>query len=407
MSEFNNTEDDAKFFTIYLSYCWYDQNVVEQVADYVKEMGFNVLFDNDDEKLKLNVFNAIYKSDLILICLSKSYLKCFACQKEAKYSFEKKIPIFTISVEEGFAPDKWLSKIIAGRQYTKLVKPIEYPHSKSILCKKLNEMYSKMQYHKIVDHRNKKRYPKQEEIAKKKSFYCEKIDSLIKKEQKAVNEEKQNIEKLFLNDKMIEELKQNLPIIYRWYNKLPNVSLSNMEPFTPTGDINDATFPYPSEQLELIQSCCKSNRSSSGRGNTQNHLDTQNTVNLCWLSAEYDKLIAENKKNTPDKTHEYFAKLIERNFRFNTKLGKNNIWRSYVGFPEERTEDEMKRRNKLDNDLNIKKNRRIRLSKYFNDRYNNCPEDTFCKFANQLMKNKQEFENFCEINNFQIQLPNF
>lgn len=407
MQELNKIEDDLKFFNIYLSYCWYDQNVVEKIADLISEMGFNVLFDNDDEKLKLNIFNAIYKSDLILLCLSESYLKCFSCQKEAKYCFEKKIPTLALSIEENFVPDKWLSKIIAGRQYTKLVRPIEYLHSKSMFCKKLNEIYSRMQYHKIIDFRNEKRFPKQDEIVKKRKLYDQKLDLLTKKEQKAVNEEKQKIEKLFVNDGMIDELKNDLPIIYRWYIKLPNVTLSNIVPFTPTGDINDAVFPYPPEQLELIQSCYKCKGSSSGRGNTLSHFNTHNTVNLCWLSAQYDKLIAEQQKNTPDKTHEYFAKLIERNFRLNTTLGDNYIWRSYVGFPEDRTEEEMELRKKLDNNLNIKQKRRVNLSKYFNERYKNCPEDTFCKFAKQLFKNKQEFEAFYEKNNFQIILPNF
>ncbi|RNA00600.1 hypothetical protein BpHYR1_000089 [Brachionus plicatilis] len=407
MSEINSTEKDPKFFIIYFSYCWHDQNQVQKVAQDVSEMDFKILFDEDDEKLNLNIYNSIHKCDLILVCLSKNYLKCFSCQQEAKYFFEKKIPTLTISIEEDFVADKWLSKLIAGKQYKQMIQPIQYPHSKSLLHKKLDQIYSKMKYHDILEQRFNKRLPNPEEIVKRKSSHENKFNSLIEKEQKRVSEEKETIQKLFACDDLISGLQSEVPIIYRWYIKYPNVTLSNFPAFSPTGDLNDAVFPYPPDSLKNLECISKKQPHTNGRGSisSPSHLNTQRTVNLCRLSAEYDRILAEKKTDKPDYAHEYFAKLIERNYSFNTVLSNNKLWRSLVGFAgPERTEEDMERRRKLDSDLSMRKKRRLELCKFFNDRYKNCPSDAFCKFAQLMLKNKQEFETICEKNGVVIEI---
>lgn len=111
----------------------------------------------------------------------------------------------------------------------------------------------------------------------------------------------------------------------------------------------------------------------------------------------YNKIFEQKKAYEPDNAHKYFSNVIERNWRLTTSIGKNNLWRDYVGFSgPDRTEKEMEERKRLDNDLSIKKKKRIKLSKYFNDRYKNCALDTFCVFAERMLKNNQEFEYFCK-----------
>ncbi|RMZ98368.1 hypothetical protein BpHYR1_015210 [Brachionus plicatilis] len=43
---------------------------------------------------------------------------------------------------------------------------------------------------------------------------------------------------------------KEVAIIYRWFMKYPNVTISNLALFSASGDTNDAAFPYPSDSLK-------------------------------------------------------------------------------------------------------------------------------------------------------------
>ena len=228
--------------------------------------------------------------------------------------------------------------------------------------------------------------PNEVEISKRRLAYTEFKNKQIETDKVKVAEAKLHIDKVF---EVTQDYKKNVylvevPGILNWIIKYPFLTIKNLMPFSPTGDVNDALFKIPGNAIETKQSI------GSISGGSIN-VSKIKRPNACRLALEIKT--TKKHENKPDLTHDYFAKLIERNYFFPTGLAKGtSAWSCILGFigSELKSEKEIKRRKKLDEDLSIHKKTRQRLSMHFV-----AEPDTFCKFAERMRQNAVEFEAFC------------
>ncbi|CAF0862129.1 unnamed protein product [Brachionus calyciflorus] len=383
----NNSETIVKKsrfsnFQIYVSYCWPDRENCRNLASNLNRLGINVLFD--DDKLSIDSFIAIEKCDLVLMCLSQSYLKCSSCQKEAKFIFEKRAPFLPISLDQLTSIAKYLVQLIAGKNYEKLMNSdLEYPANKNKLKKRIFNFY-----YKLANSRNRlipSKKVKPEKIIKLRSQYDENLKLCIEKEKTIVNKERKHIEDIFQNENLIE-----YPWINRWYLKYPNVTWSNIREFTPTGYGNDAVFNICEETLDYLKS--KLNKGKSiGCGGNLAHLTNKRQINLCQLSSEWDLILSKKNEGKEDESIIFYKNKIKREWRFKTALPKNGIaWRTIenkdFNLGEPREQDEINKRNFLDNDLARMEKKRNKLNSSFNI---NWPNTKFSLKMSKKMNNSR------------------
>ncbi|CAF0839072.1 unnamed protein product [Brachionus calyciflorus] len=330
---------------VFISYCWFDKSLSHSLAKELSKKGFNIFIDRD--KVTLDSFISLEKSDFAIICLSNSYLKCFNCQREARLVFDQKIS--------------------------------------------------------VIAHEN--------ESEKRKVNYDKQFSLKVEKEKNFVEREREHLKKVFVYDDFLKGLYLEVPWIYRWYNKYPKVILSNFPPFSPSGDYNDAAFQIPSDFFDYLKSDTKISNGSTGRGNNASHLISKKSTNLCLVSADYEINLLNKKKNESkyDASILDFMKSIERLSRFETNIPKGHVvWKTIdnLDFNSQppRSEKEIMRRKLLDSDLRIKKLLRINISKYFNDKYHDCEQDQFCLFAEKMLNNIQDFEDFYKKNSLKTEL---
>ena len=411
---------------IYISYCYFDKEHAQKLADDISKLKFNIYIDYN--KTALSTFNTIDRSDIVIICISESYMKCMNCLREARYTFDKKVlPFMIITFDDQYEPDPWLIQIIYSNFNEQLrtnFKKFHYPTSKesvtNILLSTSSRILQDQEYNDLDYWR--KTIPNHK-MDKKKKIYEEKFKKQIEIEQLMVKKTKEHIEEVFrLNydenieegnpkntNHMLWELKKNVPGIYRWYLKYPNVTCSLFPPFTPTSDLNDALFDFhfydPLQKKFSFFNVKSANKDDLSENETDISFQKESSknkkiimtekkskINLCILSSNIDNILASKKNDIPDQNHIFYMELIKRCYSFNTQL-TGSAWamienKNFNSYPP-LSEEDMKKRKLLDLDLNIMKDRRIKLSNYFN-----CPSDTFCKFAELMLKNKVEFEQF-------------
>lgn len=374
--EFYQNNINTKCF-IYLSYCWFDEEQSHQIVEKLSQLGLNVTMDQ--EKISTDTLNDIYNSDMIVICISKSYLSCNACLREAYLSFNQNVPIIPILLTTNYKPDAWLAQIIAGKKYkliTENSKRYDYNKSKDFIFKTIQIWNDK-----LIDKKQpfvKKKKFNYRELAKLRENYRIKFQNQILKEKNLIEENRQYILKVFADLIQNEaEFGKQFSCIYRWLKKYPNVTFSNFAPFTPTGDINDATF-IPEEGISKNQS-----------------FHSQSKMNSC-LASKINQLDNFINSVTYDMTENIFIKFENKPWNFDTNLVNGNVaWKTIENkdFNNQpaRSIKEIKRRKMLDLNLKLGKKRRLELSKYFK-----CKSDTFCKFAEKMLDNLTKFEEFCK-----------
>ncbi|RMZ98107.1 sterile alpha motif domain-containing [Brachionus plicatilis] len=386
-----NLEPAEPNCSIYLSYCWFDEQQSHQIAKKLTEHGLKLTMDKD--KMSLDSTNAIYKSDVIVLCISKSYMSCDACLKEAHLSFQQEVPIIPILLVPGYKPDNWLAQIIAGKKYkliTADLKKYDYNASKDFIFNELKGVCSKVS--KKISYPVRKINLTKKQLTAQIKKYNTNFDKKISNEKKLIDQNKIHIDKVFDDLIQSDGLKSEFGCVYRWLNKYPNVTISNYVPFSPTGDINDAIFAMAEEVKENFK---KNLRISTSFGTQATTLSNKRTVNLC-LIAKANQLTRPKEDVPIDSATELYMKLIKRSWKFNTSLPNGKLaWatienRDFNNRPA-RTSEEIERRKILDSDLDIGRKRRVQLSKYFK-----CEQDTFCKFAQKMLHNLVTLEEFCK-----------
>lgn len=81
---------------IFISYCWSDKEVSHALADkFVKEK-FQLSIDREKTSPE-DLFFAMDHSDFVLLFISKSYLNCSECQREARYAFGQNLEIVIVN----------------------------------------------------------------------------------------------------------------------------------------------------------------------------------------------------------------------------------------------------------------------------------------------------------------------
>ena len=244
------------------------------------------------------------------------------------------------------------------------------------------------------------RMPDETELSKRKLAYNEFKNKQIQRDKTKVEESKEHIDEVFEVSQNNYKKNANIietPGILNWILKYPLLTIKNLMPFSPNGDVNAAVFEIPISKEELKR------RYQPFGCDTGNKIVRKKRPNACRLNFEatLNKKIT-NKEIKEDATHIYFAKLIERPYALNTGLSKGaSAWSYFTVFigPELKSEKEIQRRKRLDSNLNIHKKARQRLSKYFEEKaYSFSKEvepDSFEKFAKRMKQNTIDFEAFC------------
>lgn len=102
-----------------LSYQWDNQKQVLEIANALKELGFEIWIDV--EKMSGDIFDkmaqAVEGSTIVLICMTSKYEKSANCKRELNYAVEKKKKLIPIYVEKDYAARGSLGLIIAGKLY--------------------------------------------------------------------------------------------------------------------------------------------------------------------------------------------------------------------------------------------------------------------------------------------------
>ncbi|CAF1433505.1 unnamed protein product [Adineta steineri] len=190
---------------------------------------------------------------------------------------------------------------------------------------------------------------------------------------------------------------KDLPAVNRWIAKYPEVTWLNFPPFTPSGDINDATFLLPADVAKDPRKVLRvwlnsyQNFVCGGFGNVT-HEKTRNRSSTVTKSDHALKI--KESLNKQDESILYYMKLIERHWSFNTGIAKGaTVWATIDGFIGAGLKSiaEQDRRQLLDSNLNIMKKRRQKLSAYFH-----AKPDTFCIFAQLMRKNILDFQETCK-----------
>jgi hypothetical protein len=114
---FENLNENLR---ILISYCWSDREASHALADEFIENQFQVWIDRDKTSSG-DLFFAMENCDVVLLLISKSYLNCSDCQREARYAFEyRNMNIVVVSLNKSFVPDKWKAQVIGGKNYQML-----------------------------------------------------------------------------------------------------------------------------------------------------------------------------------------------------------------------------------------------------------------------------------------------
>ena len=119
---FENLNENLR---ISISYCWSDREASHALADEFIENQFQVWIDRDKTSLG-DLFFVMGNCDLVLLLISKSYLNCSDCQREARYAFEQKMNIVVVNLDRSFVPDKWKAQVIGGKKYQMLTDSKKY-----------------------------------------------------------------------------------------------------------------------------------------------------------------------------------------------------------------------------------------------------------------------------------------
>jgi hypothetical protein len=122
--DFKQKSKEKKFnfenLRILISYCWSDREASHALADkFIKEK-FKVWIDRDKTTTD-DLFFAMDNSDLVVLLISKSYLNCSDCQREARYAFDQNMNIVIVNLNQSYVPEKWIAQVIGGKNYLKLI----------------------------------------------------------------------------------------------------------------------------------------------------------------------------------------------------------------------------------------------------------------------------------------------
>lgn len=187
----------------------------------------------------------------------------------------------------------------------------------------------------------------------------------------------------------------------RWMKRYPEITWTNMIPFTETGDINDAIFRLPEDirddPLKFLRPWLKNYRAfdcgvfiSDPTSKSKRAESTIVIPNKCYNEPQFLK----GKVYKQDEAIIYYQNLIKRIWHFDTSIPKGTyVWRpiqSYIGTATW-TDAELMKRKQLDTDLNLMVERRQRLSLYFQ-----ADIGHFCRFAEKMRTNIIELEDACK-----------
>ena len=90
------------------------------MADKFIEKKFQVWIDRDRTSSE-DLFFAMENCEIVLLFISKSYLNCSDCQREARYAFDQNMDIVMVNLNESYVPDKWVAQVIGGKKFSILV----------------------------------------------------------------------------------------------------------------------------------------------------------------------------------------------------------------------------------------------------------------------------------------------
>lgn len=140
------------------------------MADAFIENQFQVWIDRDKTSSG-DLYFAMDNFDVVLLIISKSYLNCSDCQREARYAFEQNMNIVVVNVNQSFVPDKWKAQVIGGKNYLMLSdsKKFTSANYEDIIDK----IFQLIQKKTNSGQKNNIKMPDETEVAKRRLAYDE------------------------------------------------------------------------------------------------------------------------------------------------------------------------------------------------------------------------------------------
>ena len=197
-------------------------------------------------------------------------------------------------------------------------------------------------------------------------------------------------------------------VYQRWLRKAPNISKQNIPPFTLTGDINDAVFPIPDDihkNREYILLCFQKysrlgikpclSRWMYGFWGTSNGPFGKIPIKQLQLADRTFGILSTQMSHSA----EHHIPSRKGIFLIQSRTSKIHVWEN-VGFigVQTKTDEAMKKREQLDNDLTITQEFRETKTKHFMNKYPAKQDQIsrlFKKFMEQKRKNAVEFNKYC------------
>jgi hypothetical protein len=127
---------------IMLSYEWANQQQTLLVKNELTKAGYNTWMDVD--KMSGSTLeamaNAVERSAVVLMCVSKGYKESQACRTEAEYAFQQKKRIIPLLMDQGYRPSGWLGALLGTKLYFNLSNKRELPSRMPALIKEIGDV---------------------------------------------------------------------------------------------------------------------------------------------------------------------------------------------------------------------------------------------------------------------------
>ncbi|CAF2971948.1 unnamed protein product [Rotaria sp. Silwood2] len=420
-------------YNIMLSYCSKDQARCQRLANRLIDDGFSVLMvDRSTTRIKIDTY------DCIIVCLSQySQENDEAIKNVINESGTKiilaKVQYFNTSVS-GWLHDYLIGKLCYylygsdnyfNLEYDKImleVLNITKPGHVSLLQSTINYTDELQQLKQQIEQQRRHMYDKRlKKLTKLGKIPDDDMKNSIDILHAMINEEEakgnERTNEAMKNDKRIRKESINdiqhlvdisLLLYRRWLKKAPNIIKQNIPPYTLTGDINDAIFPMPDDM--------RTNPEQFIKRYFLKYSPFSTTRYGSYMIGEMSRIASNPYGKIPDKqlqlVHRTFGisstqmsqqneQLIsKRSCVFSANIKLVNVWAN-VGFIGSKTksENEMKRRQQLDeNDSVMQEFRDMKTKEYMNKYPTKRKQisEFFKKFMKQKAKNTMEFHKLCE-----------
>jgi len=113
------SDTEATSLHIMISYQWGSQEIVKKIASALKKTGYKIWLDIDHMQGSTlqAMAEAVEKSQVVIVCMTRKYKESPACRLEAEYTVKLRKEIIPLMLEANYSPDGWLGILLGSKLY--------------------------------------------------------------------------------------------------------------------------------------------------------------------------------------------------------------------------------------------------------------------------------------------------